>query len=292
MFQGFYPQQITSDKIRILPPPLAKLPEYQKKAPSSVAPLKIALLGNFGISKGQDFAIELFDRTRDLPIEFLILGHLSETARLAIKKRNLKHVSVHGSFERGEMPKLLDGFSLSLHVSPWPETYCMTLSESWQLKLVPVVTDTGALGERVQNEKNGFKVPVGDLDALVKLLEELIQNPGQIEAVRAQVSASDLMSEEDHIAVVGKEFSEIISKYPSINSLDPAPLVLDLTRIGIELNHRQWLIRSGMRSKNPHSLLNSPFSDILRKSISYVKHHGVLNTLTRAMRELNGGERK
>lgn len=47
------------------------------------------------------------------------------------------------------------------------------MSEAWQSGLIPVVTDVGALGDRVEDGVNGFKVPIGRPDVVLERLELL-----------------------------------------------------------------------------------------------------------------------
>jgi hypothetical protein len=75
------------------------------------------------------------------------------------------------------MPAALWDCHVSLHVSIWPETYCLTLSEASTIGLVPVVTDIGALGERVTEEVNGLKIEVGSVDQLCASLRDLSTSP-------------------------------------------------------------------------------------------------------------------
>jgi glycosyltransferase involved in cell wall biosynthesis/spore maturation protein CgeB len=288
MFKNFYPDQITDEKIRVIPPPMTPF-SRNADGVKDTGSLKIALLGNFGPSKGSPTSLKVFEKTRDLGVEFHIFGHISQTNQLDISKGKFPHVFSRGSFDRDELPELLKDFSLSLQLSPWPETFCITLSEAWQLKLVPVVTNVGALGERVKNGVNGFKIDIGDDEAAVKLIQGFLQDRSLVKKIRDQITLDSMITEDQHVDAVAREFTKAL--HPNAQG-DLATLSLDLEKIQIELNHRDWMMRSGMRVKRSRSLLDAPLMDIARKSFSYLKSHGVLNLIVRAAREVTGGYRK
>jgi glycosyltransferase involved in cell wall biosynthesis/spore maturation protein CgeB len=289
MFKNFYPGQITDKKIRIIPPPMTR---FTKTSPGSkdTGRLKIALLGNFGPSKGSSTALKVFEKTKGLDVEFHIFGHISQTNQLDISKGKFSHVFSRGSFDRNALPELLKDFSLSLHLSPWPETFCITLSEAWQLNLVPIVTNVGALGERVKNGVNGFKVNIDDgSETVVKLIQDFIKDRSLVAKTRNQITLDAMITEDQHVEAIAQEF---LNSLNATSLGDAAPLRLDLEKMQIELNHRDWMIRSGMRAKRSRSLFDAPFIDVARKSFSYFRSHGVLNLIVRAAREVTGGYRK
>lgn len=90
-----------------------------------------------------------------------------ENAFKEIKKDN---VIIHGSYSLGEV-EALKVADVALILSIWPETYCISLSEAWQNGLIPIVTDVGGLGDRVDDGVNGFKVEIGSVNTVIDRLE-------------------------------------------------------------------------------------------------------------------------
>jgi hypothetical protein len=120
-------------------------------------------------------------------IEFHIFGSIEERY-IPILRRH-PNVILHGAYSPETVPIAAKECNISLHVSICPETYSLTLSESWELGLVPIVSDIGALGERVSHGINGFKIPPNSADALIVMLRDLVSNPSRLSAINKQVLA-------------------------------------------------------------------------------------------------------
>ncbi|NBO58388.1 MAG: glycosyltransferase, partial [Chitinophagia bacterium] len=75
-------------------------------------------------------------------------------------------VHFHGHYTREYLSDFSSSIHLSIHASIWPETFCISLSEMWDLGVVPIASNIGALSERIRNGENGFLVPPGDSQQL------------------------------------------------------------------------------------------------------------------------------
>ncbi len=118
----------------------------------------VALLGAIGPDKGARRIERLVELTRqkDLPLRFVLIGYLdvqhtrwqSDDARF----------SVHGRYERRELPALLSHYrvKLVLYPSAGPETFSYTLSEAWAAGVPALVPPIGALAERVEGSGAGW----------------------------------------------------------------------------------------------------------------------------------------
>jgi hypothetical protein len=106
-------------------------------------------------------------------IEFHVFGNVDTPYLEQMGPLLDKSVCLHGPYSTEKMPAALWDCQVSLHVSIWPETYCLTLSEASTIGLVPVVTDIGALGERVTQDVNGLKIEVGSVEQLCTSLRDL-----------------------------------------------------------------------------------------------------------------------
>jgi hypothetical protein len=74
-----------------------------------------------------------------------------------------------------------------LLLSPWPETYCISLSEAQSWGLVPIVTALGAQAERVSDGVNGFHVPANDASAVVRTLQRLLNDSQLLNRMAGQL---------------------------------------------------------------------------------------------------------
>ncbi|HYT96158.1 MAG TPA: glycosyltransferase, partial [Casimicrobiaceae bacterium] len=141
----------------------------------------VALLGAIGPDKGARRIEELVElaRRRNAPVRFVLIGYLdiqhtpwqSDDARF----------SVHGRYDRNELPALLSHYRvrLVLYPSAGPETFSYTLSEAWSAGVPVLVPPIGALAERVENSGAGWVMTDAQwrderlmLDRIVALIDE------------------------------------------------------------------------------------------------------------------------
>lgn len=144
------------------------------------------------------------------------------------------NVTYYGRYTPGDLDAL--GLAdVSLHLSIWPETFCIALSEAWQAGLVPIVTDIGALGERVADGVNGFKVPVGDVSSVLNRLEMLRVSPQMLEAMRSRIGP--------HLWADNREYAEaLLQLYRSVTPktvMGTSNLHLDVGQLHL-LPHASW----------------------------------------------------
>ncbi len=119
-------------------------------------------------------------------------------------------VHVHGGYSPGAIPTVIRDCHVSLHLSIWPETYCLTLSEAWDLGLVPIVTDIGALGERVVDGVNGIKIAPDSEGQLVQALHRLVEMPGVLERLRAGIAKAPISHPAEHFQGLRDEYQPLV----------------------------------------------------------------------------------
>jgi glycosyltransferase involved in cell wall biosynthesis len=139
--------------------------EARLSAPVAVEPAatcRVLTIGAIGIQKGFDV---LFECARDaasrrLPLEFVVVGHTIDDARLM----NTGRVFVTGEFAASEAQALIRAQqpTLALLPSVWPETWCFALTEMWQAGLHVAAFDLGAQAERIRaSGGRGTLLPLG-----------------------------------------------------------------------------------------------------------------------------------
>ncbi len=150
-------------------------------------PIRIVAFGALGYSKGEGLFHYLLRRNLESGnrFEFHFLGRgLGESETI----RDLGGV-LHGGYVRDELARKMASIrpSLALLLSTVPETYCHTLTEAWSMGLPVIVSDLGALGERVRKHGGGWIVDYLDPEGCWKALCETVGDTRDYDAVAEQV---------------------------------------------------------------------------------------------------------
>ena len=231
------------------------------RAETEDAPLVIAIVGNVLRSKGADSIISLIEEANPQLFRFHVLGHAEAAYADVFAGWNKPNVTYHGRYAPGEFATVAQQADVALHLSIWPETYCISLSEVWQAGLIPIVSDIGAFGDRVEHGVNGFKVRVGDTSAVLDLLELLRASPALRRTMRSAIGP--------HLWTDGRAYaSALLDIYRSVTPVLPlgdVGLGLDAGQVHL-LAHPSWKVlapprhifdpsrRSSLRLELPESI--------------------------------------
>lgn len=120
---------------------------------------KVAFIGGIAPYKGSNTIYEMIKNNQDKQIEWHIFGNIGDQ-KLNLLEHN--QLIKHGRYERNRIEELLNYHQIDLVciLSKCPETYSYTLSEAINANKVVLVTDIGALGERVKNYQCGWTMEV------------------------------------------------------------------------------------------------------------------------------------
>jgi glycosyltransferase involved in cell wall biosynthesis len=122
---------------------------------------RVCTVGAITVHKGYDvlLACARDAAERDLPMEFVVVGHTIDDARLLATGR----VFVTGRFTPEEAVPLIRAQDASMAVLPsiWPETWSFALTELWRAGLPVAAFDFGAPAERIRRTGRGFLLPLG-----------------------------------------------------------------------------------------------------------------------------------
>jgi glycosyltransferase involved in cell wall biosynthesis len=128
---------------------------------SAAGMCRVCVVGAIGIHKGYQV---LLDCARDaverqLPLEFVVVGHTIDDKRLLATGR----VFITGSFAREEAVQLIRAQNAALALLPSivPETWCFSLAETWRAGLRVAAFDIGAPAERIRRTGRGILLPLG-----------------------------------------------------------------------------------------------------------------------------------
>jgi glycosyltransferase involved in cell wall biosynthesis len=153
-FPGLAPRIASWDAVVPAPPPFAN-PRASR--------LRICVIGALAGEKGQDvlLACARDAASRDLALEFILLGHSEEDAALLATGR----VWISGKFEEAELASLIVAQQADFAFLPSiiPETWCYALSSAWQAGLAVAVFGIGTQSERIRDAGagSGWVLPLG-----------------------------------------------------------------------------------------------------------------------------------
>jgi GT2 family glycosyltransferase len=145
----------------------------------------IAVIGAIGAHKGYDILLRCIRSAEKegLPLRFTVIGYTRDDDALA----KYGNVTVTGEYKPENLPRLIEtsGCRVALFLSPWPETYCFTLSEACDNGLYPVALDIGAIAERLRKANYGRLIPLNceakEIDRiLVDIFQQRIPEPQRL----------------------------------------------------------------------------------------------------------------
>ncbi|PHY95135.1 glycosyl transferase [Acetobacter pomorum] len=112
--------------------------------------VRVCVVGGIGPEKGYDILLEagVDAALRNLPLEFVVVGHTSDDAALLKTGR----IFVTGEFRKEEVVSLIHAVDADIAFLPsvWPETWCFALGDIWKAGLHVVAFDLGAPAERIR----------------------------------------------------------------------------------------------------------------------------------------------
>ncbi|GAN53028.1 glycosyltransferase family protein [Tanticharoenia sakaeratensis] len=218
-----------------IPSPENTVPVARKPyEPLDGRPLRIAIVGNFLRTKGADTILSLIELAHPDHFEFHIFGYVHPEYDSVLNAGARPNVKVYGRYSVGEI-EALKVADVALNLSIWPETYCISLSESWQNGLVPIVTDVGALGDRVTDGVNGFKVPIGRPSMVLERLELLRASEGIRKQMMANITPALWTSATDYGAALLDIYRDVAPR----RELGVAELQFDAGQVHL-LPHPSW----------------------------------------------------
>lgn len=289
-FQAVYPALKEHRGIRVHGVPIPDAPPQPFHAIDK--PIRVALLGNFTLNKGADFLLRLFEQMRGDDIRFEVLGKIDPAIEADVKRSRLPNVNFLGGYAPGEQAQLLQGASIALFASKWPETYCLSLSEAWQAGLIPVAPNIGAFDERIQDGVNGFKYEVGQLGNLLDLLRLLSEDSQILEQMRNGFGEHLYSTASAHSIWLTSTYRDLAGRSSAIYNVQPFTELEEplLSASGVTLTHPEWLRIGQLAPRDDvavaHVRSTGPINNILPKTLLYLRRHGAVATARRVVHEL------
>lgn len=133
---------------------------------------RVAFIGGLNVAKGSEYAYQMI-KNGDKKIQWYVFGKVGDDHLRTLEQKNL---TKYGAYERDELPELLKNNQIDLVcILPiWPETFCYTLSEALLCKIPVLVTDMGALGERIKKMQVGWRIPYeAGCEAALEVIDQI-----------------------------------------------------------------------------------------------------------------------
>jgi glycosyltransferase involved in cell wall biosynthesis/spore maturation protein CgeB len=267
---AIYPAVRQHAGIRVLPVPILDDQPVDAHAPQptvgqSAKPLRVALLGNVTLGKGGDLFAPAASALASAPVEFHVFGRLDDGYEYLSDKAMFPNVFVHGGYLADQLPAELLQCDVSVHVSIWPETYCLTLSEAWQNGIVPIVSDIGALGERVSNRVNGIKIRVGSQGDVINAIRLLAEDRTLLASLKANIDAQQAgelyPTLTPHVAALKNEYRQLFRDLSHDGGPSAQLRAVGIAELGIVLQSTSWF-QNGSAPRLPMQQAASPTSSL------------------------------
>lgn len=145
-----------------------------KKTSSSI--LRFACIGTIKAPKGIYVLIDAFNKI-DGPHELKLYGRITPAIVEDLNKRIINpHIRIMGELTTEDKPKAFSEIDVLIVPSIWGETYSLVISEAFMTKTPVIVSDIGAMAERVKDGVTGLTFPPGDSKALAQKIALFIND--------------------------------------------------------------------------------------------------------------------
>lgn len=280
-----YPSVLLHNDKRIIPVPTEVNLNKSSVEMMAINKIKVAIIGNFLFHKGGcNISRVIGYLASNNNFEFHIFGDTHGNYEYLKNNEQLPNVYYYGGFSPGKFPDQIYSCNVSLHLSIWPETYCLTLSEAWLLGMIPIVSDIGALGERVHHGVNGLKVEVNSEGGLIDALNTLLYDKDLFIRIKDNINGIEIPNVNEHISKLTDiyQYSEVVSiksKFP-VNSFDS----INLRNFNFIIPEK-WAIINSEKILPAHDLgdINSKIeyhhARNIKKFFRYAKNHGLRSAL-------------
>lgn len=160
--------------------------------PEPGQPARIVTMGDIVLHKGAELLKELALSDRARNFEIHVLGPHSATLE------DVDGIVCHGRYKREDLPRILRRLrpTFIALLSIWPETFAYTLSEAWSLGIPAIVSNLGALKERVDREGGGWVVNIDDAARLYDQVLQIVRDRSDYSAKLAEISRMSIITTE------------------------------------------------------------------------------------------------
>ncbi len=181
---------------------------------------RVAFLGGLVPEKGSEIAYNLITKSSSR-IHWYLFGTLGDERLAELSRDNLTKI---GTYERDSIYRLLKDYRIDLIcILPiWAETFCYTLSEAWLCKIPVLVTNIGAVGQRVRETGAGILVEKdASPEEILRPIEELVDHPESYERLKEKTLAVQVRSVAEMLEDYRDLYRETAAGSPVYGQFDP-----------------------------------------------------------------------
>lgn len=187
-----------------------KLPP--RKLTKGEARTRFAFFGQTHPYKGLDLVLEAFAAlpakirntlTLDIHafgLEFMEQGDYYHKLKKLLKKHS-SFAHFHGSYEQGELPRLMQETDWVVMGSIWWENSPLVIQEAWKFGRPVICPELGGMAEKVSNGKGGLLYRARDAVSLSKLLSDISTNTQDVSYNSLITRMPDYTSIEESVAL-------------------------------------------------------------------------------------------
>lgn len=249
--------------------------------------LNVIVIGNFTRIKGADTLLRVFNMTRNSNLNISVYGRIDSEFSHIISLLNFEHVKFYGEYKNSELKHILKDQDVSLHLSTWPETFCITLSEVWSANIIPIVTNIGAFGERVKDEL-GYKVDINDVGSIVSILNILQIDREKLENIRQNINKfkDSIESLDTHKTWMMSVYDQMLLGRPVFSPLKEYKNNINLFACNVHLNSVFWAKRASENISVVNTGIPKSPIHLIRFVVFYAKQNGIKNTIIKIKSKL------
>ncbi|MBP5769583.1 MAG: glycosyltransferase family 4 protein [Fibrobacter sp.] len=162
----------------VIPNPCPTIAEKPVDLKTHELPVKIVFSGRYGHRKGVYDLLEAFSRANfKTPVELYLYGdgEVEQVKSVVASSPRAKSIHVSDWLKHDDYLNLLSQFDL-LALPSYAETFGMSLVEAMGVGLPVVSARSGGVPYVVRDGVDGFLIDAGDVDALARKLESLVED--------------------------------------------------------------------------------------------------------------------
>ena len=148
--------------------------ERDEKAGEKV---RLGFIGGLAVHKGYGLLRQVWSANKFKHLELVLVDHSQPEMKRQNGMWNGNPISVIGRVRQSRIRDLYASLDVLLAISLWPESYGLVTREAAQAGLWIVASDRGAVGDVVEDGRNGFRIDVSDSVALERVLLAIDQAP-------------------------------------------------------------------------------------------------------------------
>ncbi len=196
---------VPGELLRVLPLGIAPLQSGPRQDRAG-GPLRLVNFGNLSRIKGIDALLRVAAKLPPERFRLDLYGsRAADDAQLLEALAEGLPVTFHGAYDRTDLAAQAGKFDLAVFPSRAFETYSLVVEEAVALGVPVVVSDRGALPERVGDF--GRVVSMQDDRSLEQTLKELVERPELVDALRREIPETyqDVNTHEEQLAAIYRE---------------------------------------------------------------------------------------